>query len=148
MKTTKITGTIICAGKLKDNNGEYVYGVLIEADLLGKTVPFYKSVEIVEIDEPGYQIAEHDKKKCAKLSRHPLAQRLIMRMKNLWEIHPNARTDIKAAATLMDEQHTAISLALAAVLDDDLKKCIEILGVASNEYPFLTDAEKREREAP
>ena len=83
-----------------------------------------------------------------KTTHHPLAKRLIMRMKNSWEIHPNARTDIKAAATLIDKQHTAISEALEAALDDDTKKCIEILAEASNEYPFLTDAEKKERKAP
>lgn len=62
MKTTKITGTIICAGKLKDNNGDEVFGVLIEADLNGKTVPFYRCVEIFEIDESGYRIADAEKR--------------------------------------------------------------------------------------
>jgi len=55
-----ITGTVICAGKLKDNNGDEVRGILIEADLENKTVPFYKQVRITEIDESGYEKKEHD----------------------------------------------------------------------------------------
>lgn len=141
MKTTKITGTVICAGKLINNNGEEVRGVLIEADLDGKTVPFYRCVEIVEIDEFGYRIAE-------QLTRHPLAQRLIACAKNPWIIHLKVRPDIEAAARLLNDQHTAIQLALDSALDDNLRKCIAILGEASNEYPFLTDAEKMENETP
>ena len=67
---------------------------------------------------------------------------------NTWISCGNVQPDIKAAAKLIDDQHTAISEALEAALDDDLKKCIKILADASNEYPFLTDAEKRERETP
>ena len=83
-----------------------------------------------------------------KTTHHPLAERLIKRARIPWIIHPNARPDVEAGAKLIDDQHTVISQALEAALDDDLKKCIEILADASNEYPFLTDAEKRERETP
>ena len=83
-----------------------------------------------------------------KTTHHPLSARLIKRAKNPYVISPNAKPNIVAAAKLIDDQHTAISEALEAALDDDLKKCIKILADASNEYPFLTDAEKRERETP
>ena len=71
-----------------------------------------------------------------------------MHVSRPWNLHSPVRSDIDSAAKLIDDQHTAISKALEAALDDDLKKCIKILADASNEYPFLTDAEKRERETP
>jgi hypothetical protein len=42
-----ITGRVICAGKLKDNNGDEFYGLMIECDLRDRAVPFYQDVEIV-----------------------------------------------------------------------------------------------------
>jgi hypothetical protein len=42
-----ITGRVICAGKLKDNNGDEFFGLMIECDLRDRAVPFYQDVEIV-----------------------------------------------------------------------------------------------------
>lgn len=42
-----ITGRVICAGKLKDNNGDEFFGLMIECDLKDRAVPFYQDVEIV-----------------------------------------------------------------------------------------------------
>lgn len=42
-----ITGRVICAGKLKDSNGDEFYGLMIECDLRDRAVPFYQDVEIV-----------------------------------------------------------------------------------------------------
>ena len=79
---------------------------------------------------------------------HPLAARLIIHVSRPYNLHSAARPDIESAAKLIDDQHTAISKAFEALLDNDMQACIKILGEASNEYPFLTDAEKRERETP
>jgi len=46
---TNITGRIICAGRLKDNNGDEFYGMMIECDLRDRKVPYYQEVEITEI---------------------------------------------------------------------------------------------------
>ena len=79
---------------------------------------------------------------------HPLAARLIIHVSRPYNLHSAARPDIDLAIKLIDDQHTAISEALEAALDDDMQACIKILADASNEYPFLTDAEKRERKTP
>jgi hypothetical protein len=42
-----ITGRVICAGKLKDSNGDEFFGLMIECDLRDRAVPFYQDVEIV-----------------------------------------------------------------------------------------------------
>lgn len=42
-----ITGRVICAGKLKDNNGDEFFGLMIECNLRDRHVPFCRDVEIV-----------------------------------------------------------------------------------------------------
>lgn len=79
---------------------------------------------------------------------HPLAARLMWHLSNTWIPFINVKLDINSAAKLIDDQHTAISKALEAVLDNDMQACMKILADASNEYPFLTYAQKRERETP
>jgi len=47
MKT--ITGKIICAGRLKDNNGDEFHGVMIDTgkeELINKPIPLYQEVQI------------------------------------------------------------------------------------------------------
>ena len=96
---------------------------------------------------PSWDFATCDYRAKPESPCHPLAARLMHALRPC-VLHNNVKPDIKSAAKLIDDQHTAISKAFEAVLDNDMEACIKILGDASNEYPFLTDAEKRERETP
>ena len=49
-----ITGRVICAGRLKDNNGDEFHGLMIECELENVAVPFYQDVIIREV------LAEND----------------------------------------------------------------------------------------
>lgn len=82
-----------------------------------------------------------------KKEHHPLAARLNNHLRQFSTMH-ELYADIKGAANLIDDQHTAISKAFEAVLDNDMQACTKILADSSNEYPFLTDEEKKERKTP
>jgi len=58
LMNTTITGQVICAGRLKDNNGDEFHGVMIETGkeaLKNRAIPLYQEV-IVRKDD-GYAIA-------------------------------------------------------------------------------------------
>jgi len=60
MKTT-ITGQVICAGKLKDNNGDEFHGVMIETgkdQLTNKAIPFYHHSAIIPFSSTAEQVFE------------------------------------------------------------------------------------------
>lgn len=82
-----------------------------------------------------------------KKEHHPLAARLNNHLRQFSTMH-ELYADIRGAANLIDDQHTAISKAFEAVLDNDMQACTKILADSSNEYPFLTDEEKKERKTP
>ena len=51
MKIT-ITGRVICAGKLKDGNGDEFHGVMIDTgkdQLTNKAIPFYHTCSLIPI---------------------------------------------------------------------------------------------------
>ena len=45
-----ITGRVICAGKLKDNNGDEFHGVMVDTgkmQLTGKSIPLYIDASVI-----------------------------------------------------------------------------------------------------
>jgi len=58
---TTITGRVICAGKLKDNNGDEFHGVMIETgkdELTNKAIPFYHNSAIIPFSSTAEQVFE------------------------------------------------------------------------------------------
>jgi len=56
---TTITGQVICAGRLKDNNGDEFHGVMIETgkeQLTNKAIPFYHHSAIIPFSSTAEQV--------------------------------------------------------------------------------------------
>ena len=60
---TNITGRIICAGRLVDNNGAFFDGLMIECELSGMAIRFYREVSVMTIEDyPPFAIDDEKKK--------------------------------------------------------------------------------------
>ena len=57
-----ITGRVICAGRLKDNNEDEFYGLMIECNLQNVAVPLYQNVFVCKDDGNAMAIDEEKKK--------------------------------------------------------------------------------------
>jgi hypothetical protein len=56
---TTITGKVICAGRLKDSNGDEFHGVMIETgkdQLANKAIPFYHQSAIIPFSSTAEQV--------------------------------------------------------------------------------------------
>jgi hypothetical protein len=61
---TTITGKVICAGRLKDNNFDDFHGLMIETgidELMNRAVPLYQDVQVIKND--GNYVVISDEKK-------------------------------------------------------------------------------------
>jgi hypothetical protein len=58
---TTITGQVICAGRLKDNNGDEFHGLMIETgkdQLTNKAIPFYHQSAIIPFSSSAESVHE------------------------------------------------------------------------------------------
>jgi hypothetical protein len=66
---TTITGKVICAGRLKDNNGDEFHGLMIETgidELMNRAVPLYQDVQVIK-DGGNYVVIGDEKRQLIDL---------------------------------------------------------------------------------